>query len=318
MKALALLSGGLDSTLAVKLILDQGIEVEALNFVSPFCQCNHKGKCYSSEVATRFNISLKILKKGEDYLEVIRYPKYGYGSGVNPCIDCRIYMMKKAKEYAAQTGVKFIFTGEVLGQRPMSQHRQAMSIIEKETGLDGKILRPLSAKLLPETEAEKMGWVDRERLLDIKGRTRKTQIKMAEAYGIIDYPCPAGGCLLTQKEFAHRVEELFSNKEKLTMSDMLLLKIGRHFWQNGSHIIVGRNESENKQLLASRQPDDYYFEVKGCGSPITILQEQKTNGAIRKAAALTARYSDSNGTQVEVEYSNGERVKKIVVDPSHT
>jgi tRNA U34 2-thiouridine synthase MnmA/TrmU len=315
MKALALLSGGLDSTLAIKLMLNQMVEVEALNFASPFCQCNHKGRCYSDEAARMFNIPLKTIHKGEDYLTVINHPKYGYGSGVNPCIDCRIYMMKKAWEYATKIGAKFIVTGEVLGQRPMSQHRRAMTTIEKEADLEGKVLRPLSAKLLPKTEAEKMGWVDRERLLGIKGRARKVQMKMAESNGITDYPCPAGGCLLTQKEFARRVRELFKNKSNIKMRDMLLLKIGRHLWQDGSHVIVGRNESENKQLMAARQPDDYYFEVKGYGSPITVLQGHKTNDAIRRAATLTARYSDATNAKVQVEYGNDAHIEKIAVNP---
>lgn len=213
MKALALLSGGLDSTLAVKLMLDQGIYVEAINFVTPFCLCRRSG-CGAYEVAKRFNIPLKVVTVGLDYLRVVRKPKFGYGRGMNPCIDCRIFMLKKAKKYAKETGASFIFTGEVLDERPMSQHRKALEIIEKEAGLKGKILRPLSAKLLPQTEAEIKGWVDRTKLLGIRGRSRKKQIELAKKFGINDYPCPAGGCLLTYKEFANKLKELFNLKRK--------------------------------------------------------------------------------------------------------
>ncbi|MCP2604965.1 7-cyano-7-deazaguanine synthase, partial [Candidatus Aminicenantes bacterium AH-873-B07] len=159
MKALALLSGGLDSTLAVKLVLEQGIDVIAIKFTSPFCLCNQKGKCYAIEVAKKFDIPIKVINKGKEYLKIIKNPKYGYGSGMNPCIDCRIFMLRKAKKYAKELGAKFIFTGEVLNERPMSQHFKALKIIEKEAGLKGKIVRPLSAKLLPKTEAEKKGWI---------------------------------------------------------------------------------------------------------------------------------------------------------------
>jgi tRNA-specific 2-thiouridylase len=175
MKALGLLSGGLDSTLAVKLILERGIDVEAINFTTPFCQCR-KGGCGASEAAKTFNIPLKMVSAGAEYLRVVRNPRFGYGKNLNPCVDCRIFMLKKAKRYAKKIGAQFIFTGEVLGQRPMSQHRGALNLIEREAGLQGKILRPLSAKLLPKTEAEVKGFVDKEALRDISGRSRKRQI----------------------------------------------------------------------------------------------------------------------------------------------
>jgi tRNA U34 2-thiouridine synthase MnmA/TrmU len=300
-KALALLSGGLDSTLAVKLVLDQGIDVEALNFVTPFCLCR-KGGCGASEVAKKFSIPLKIISVGEDYLKVVRNPKYGYGKNMNPCIDCRIFMLKKAKEYAEEIGASFIFTGEVLDERPMSQHRKALKIIEEETGLKGKILRPLSAKLLPKTEAEKMGWVDREKLLDIRGRSRKRQIGLAKEFGITDYPCPAGGCLLTYKEFASKLRDLFNHKKRVSLKDVQLLKFGRHFRFGKNKIIVGRNEAENKVLLQFKSAIDFYFEAQGCGSPITLLQGPKTGKAIKKAAELTAYYSDQKTGEVLVKF----------------
>ena len=271
MKALGFLSGGLDSTLAVKLILDQGIDVVVLKFTSPFCLCDRKGRCFAVEVAEKLNVPLRMMYKGQEYLRVIRNPKYGYGSGMNPCIDCRIFMLKKAKRYAEEIGASFIFTGEVLDERPMSQHYRALKIIEREAGLEGKIVRPLSAKLLPKTEAEKKGWIDRNKLLAIRGRSRKPQIALAEKLGISDYPCPFGGCLLTYKEFANKVRDLFRHKRRVTLRDIELLKVGRHFRLGKSKIIVGRNRVENEALLRMKNKTDHMFEVPDVGSPITIL-----------------------------------------------
>lgn len=315
-KALALLSGGLDSTLAVKLILDQGIDVIALNFTSPFCLCGPKGKCYASEVAENFEIPLKIINKGQEYLDVIRNPKFGYGSGMNPCIDCRIFILKKAKEYAKEIGAKFIFTGEVLNERPMSQHKSALALIEKEAGLENKILRPLSAQLLPETEAEKNGWVDRNKLLSIKGRSRKPQIALAKEYGIDDYPCPSGGCLLTYKGSANKVKDLFEHKDSVTLKDIHFLKVGRHFRFGKNKIIVGKNEAENETLLRLNNKTDYVFEVPNFGSPITVLQGNETKEAINFAAKLTATYSDAKDeNEVLVKYGRTSLSKEIIVAP---
>jgi len=313
-KALGLLSGGLDSTLAVKLMLEQGVEVETLNFVTPFCLCGTK-KCDATSVASRFQVKLKRIFLGDEYLKMLRKPKHGYGKNVNPCIDCRILMLKKTKRYAKKIGADFIFTGEVLDERPMSQHRRALEIIEREAGLEGKILRPLSAKYLPETGAEKKGLIERERLLDIRGRSRKRQIELAKGFGLSDYPCPAGGCLLTDREFAAKVRDLFNHKRAVRLKDTSLLKVGRHFRFGSNKIIVGRNEIENKLLLSLKAPDDYYFEVPDCGSPTTILQGRKSSEAIRIAASLTARYSDAKGENVQVAYGTGRSKKTLTVTP---
>ncbi|MCK4477467.1 hypothetical protein KAU88_02930 [Candidatus Bathyarchaeota archaeon] len=312
MKALALLSGGLDSILAVKLIQEQGIDVVAVNFISPFCLCGKSG-CGAAGIAEQLEIPLKIMNVGEDYLKILRNPKYGYGKNMNPCIDCRIFMFKKAKKYAEEIGALFLFTGEVLNERPMSQHRKALSVIEKEAGLEGKILRPLSAKLLPETEAEKKGWANREKLLDISGRSRKKQIKLTKEFGIKNYPCPAGGCLLTYKEFAAKIRDLFKHKKKVGIKDINLLKIGRHFRFGKNKIIVGRNETENKQLERMRGKNDYCFEVPDCGSPITLLQGPKTRKAERKAAALTLRYSDIKLGEALVKFGREKMDKSVIV-----
>jgi len=312
LKALALLSGGLDSTLAVKLILDQGIEVEAINFVTPFCLCR-KGGCGAYEMAKKFDIQLKTVNLGEEYLKVVRKPKYGYGKNMNPCIDCRILMLREAKKYAEEIGASFIFTGEVLDERPMSQRRKALDIIEKEAGLEGKILRPLSAKLLPKTEAERKGWVDRERLLNIRGRSRKKQIELAKEFEITDYPRPAGGCLLTYREFANKLRDLFEHKRRASLKDVQLLRVGRHFRFAENKIIVGRNESENKLLLQLKMKGNYYFEAQGCGSPITLLQGPKTKEAIKKAACLTAFYSDQKFGEVLVKFGRESLNRSIIV-----
>ena len=314
MKALTLLSGGLDSILATKLVSDQGIEVVALNFILPFTA--EKGD-YAGAVAKRFGIHLIRVEAGEEYLDILRNPKHGYGSGMNPCIDCHIYMLREAKRVAKEIGAEFMFTGDVLGERPMSQYRKALELEEKEAGLEGMVLRPLSAKLLPETIPERKGWIDRSKLLAISGKSRKPQIALAQEFGLQDeYPAPAGGCLLTYKEFASKVRDLFEHKEEITIRDALLLKIGRHFRVESSKIIVGRNEEENKLLSDSKSIEDYVFEVPGYGSPITILEGAKSKEAIEIAAKLTARYSDAGTDEkgVLVEYWV-EKKESIVVAP---
>lgn len=297
MKAVALLSGGLDSILAVKLVEKQGIDVVCLNFASPFFSSKN-----AEESARANKLKLKVLKLGDEYTRMVRKPKYGYGGSMNPCISCKIMMLKKAWEYAGKIGAKFVVTGFVLGQRPMSQHMHALKIIAEESGLKGKLLNPLSAKLLPETEAEKKGWVDRSRLMDIQGRGRKKQIKLAKELNVKDYPTPAGGCLLCDESFSRKLKDLFGRKKKVEEDDIEILKYGRHFRIGESKIIVGRNEAENNALEKLKYDDDFVFEVKGAGSPITILQGEKTEEAIRKAAELTARYSDADDGEVNVSY----------------
>jgi tRNA U34 2-thiouridine synthase MnmA/TrmU len=295
-KAIALLSGGLDSTLAVKLILEQGIEVEALNFVTPFCQCNRKGRCEAVHAAEQFDIPCKTVAVTDEFFDVIRQPKHGYGSGMNPCLDCRILMFAKARQRMEETGADFVFTGEVLGERPMSQRRDAMRIIEHESGLDGRLLRPLCAKLLPATIPEQEGLVDREKLLSISGRSRKPQMALAEAYGINDYPCPAGGCLLTDPGFARRMRDLVRHTPGFGLNDVQLLKMGRHFRLTPlAKAVVGRDRDENQQIVSLARPEDLLLEVEGWGSPTTLLRGQDSAQQTRLAAAITVRYSDAPG-----------------------
>ena len=316
MKALALFSGGLDSALAVKLVQQQGIEVVAVNFASPFCLCS-KGGCGVAGLAKQLGIPLKVVGVGRDYLTMLRNPKYGYGRNMNPCIDCRIFMFKKALRISKNIGASFLFTGEVLNERPMSQRVKALEIIEKETGLEGKIVRPLSAKLLPETEAEKRGWVDREKLLGISGRSRKEQIQLAKDLSLRGYPCPAGGCLLTYKEFAAKVRDLLIHKKQVTVEDINLLKIGRHFRFGKNKIVVGRNEAENRQLMRLKGKSDYCFEVPDCGSPIALLQGRKTKAAVEKAAALALRYSDLKGGEAKVNFGREKMDASIIVSAAN-
>lgn len=301
-KALSMFSGGLDSILATRLILNQGIEVEAINFANLFCSGKEENTVGAAETAKQLGVPLKVVHLENDYLRIIRKPKHGYGRNMNPCVDCKIFMVKKAKKYAKEAGAAFIFTGEVLGERPMSQHYKALKIIEEEAGLKGKLLRPLSAKLLPETVAEKKGWVNRNELLGIRGRSRKPQIKLAEEFGITGYPSPAGGCLLTCKEFANRLRDLFRHKKRCSIADVALLKLGRHFRFGENKIIVGRNEAENEILAREKGRNDYYFEVPDVGGPITVLQGLKNKKAIEVAAALTAFYSDAEGNSVTVNF----------------
>ena len=304
MKAIALLSGGLDSTLAAKVVLDLGIELEALNFLTVFCTCTNKGEtCLASQKAvSALRIPLKVLNVSEEYLPVVKNPKHGYGSNMNPCIDCRIFMLKKAKDYMEEIGASFIVTGEVLGERPMSQRRDSMRLIEKEAGLDGLILRPLSAKLLPASIPEKEGWVDRENLLKIQGRSRKPQIQLADHYGIRDYPCPAGGCLLTDPAFAKRIRDLIHHHSDFTLNDVHLLKMGRHFRLSPkSKLVVGRNEEENQKIQTFSEERDILLKLFRFPGPLSLLRGEAGEREIEQAGSITARYSKAKDLEkVEV------------------
>jgi len=314
-KALILLSGGLDSTLVVGMLLKEGIEVEAVNFITPFCTCNRTNGCghEARRVADEFGIPLKVFNVSKEYIEIIKAPKYGYGKGINPCIDCRIFMFKKAKEYMIEVGASFIATGEVLGQRPMSQYRRAMKIIERDSGLEGLILRPLSAKLLEPTLPEEKGLVNRAHLLDISGRSRKPQMALAETLQITEYPCAAGGCLLTEPMFARKMRDLFKFTPELTLNDIQLLKVGRHFRLSESlKVIVGRNEEENKRLLLLTNEKDIRLAAVNHKGPVVIVRGTITQDHLFKAAAICARYSDDRGKSgIKVSGVHREEVLRV-------
>ncbi|MFH1399056.1 MAG: hypothetical protein ABIG95_03010 [Candidatus Woesearchaeota archaeon] len=313
MQAIGLFSGGLDSALAIKLVQEQGIEVIALNFVSPFCTCVGKG-CSIVEMAKSLGVKIKLMNKGKDYLRIVRHPKFGYGKNMNPCIDCKIYILRKAKQYAKKIGAKFIFTGEVLGQRPMSQHYRTLMLIEEEAGLKGKLVRPLCAALLPPSKAEEKGWLDREKLLKLQGRTRRPQLELAGKYKIDGFMCGGSGCRLTDKEYAGKLRDLFDHKKRIRVNDIKLLNLGRHFRYDGKKIVVGRNESENEQLLKLKRKADLVFEVKEYVGPTTVLEGRGKKAEIMLAASLTARYSDAKG-KVVVKYGKDKLDREISVKP---
>jgi tRNA U34 2-thiouridine synthase MnmA/TrmU len=226
---------------------------------------------------------------------------------MNPCIDCRIFMVKKANAYMEATGASFLVTGEVLGQRPMSQRRDAMRLIEKEAEVEGFILRPLSAKFLPASIPEKEGWVDREKLLKIQGRSRKPQIQLANHYGIRDYPCPAGGCLLTDPAFARRMKDLIYHQSDFTLNDVHLLKVGRHFRLSPRlRQVVGRNEEENQKIQTFSGEGDILLRLVRFPGPLSLLRGEAGEKEIEKAATITARYSKAKDLKkVEVIFKKG-------------
>jgi hypothetical protein len=312
MKAIALISGGLDSILAAKLIIDQGIEVVGVYHVLPFVS---EKKDWAGQVGDCLRIPLRRLEAGEDYLELVRHPRFGYGSGMNPCLDCRIYMLRGAGKVAEETGASFVITGDVLGQRPMTQTRKKLALEEKEAELDGLILRPLTAKELPETTPEREGWVDREKLLGIRGRSRKPQMTLARDLNLSGYRSPDSGCLLVNKEFAQRIRDLFGHQDHFSMRDAELLRIGRHFYHGPTKVIVGRNEQENLRLLELREADECVLEAVGVGSPVTLVQGPARGDVIDFAARLTAMYSDADAGEAIVEVRGDGVVETMTVDP---
>lgn len=318
-KAIALLSGGLDSTLAVKILLEQGIEVEALNFTSPFCTCTGKNSGCKSEavrVAEEFKIPIKVMHKGAEYLEIIRNPKHGHGKGMNPCIDCRIYLLQQAKKYMEESGADFVFTGEVLGQRPMSQRRDTLRVIERESGLEGYLLRPLSAKHFNPTIPEIEGWVDREKLLAIQGRSRKEQMELAEELDVKNYPCPAGGCLLTELSFVPKIRDVFDHSDELNLRDFRLLKMGRHFRiGERTKVIVGRNEAENDVLERNVHGDEPQLRWVEGSSPLAIVTGATTPELATVAAQVLLRYTKAEPgatATISVKTESGESTITVV------
>jgi len=323
MKAIALISGGLDSTLATKLVKDLDIELVCLNTLSPFCLCHRHSSsgCFygASRVAKDLGLDLISINVSEEFLEIVKKPKYGYGSNMNPCIDCRILLFKKAKETMQREGASFVITGEVLGQRPMSQKLNTMRLIEKEAGLDGLVLRPLSAKVLKPTIPEEQGWILRDKLLAISGRGRREQINLARELEINDYPCPSGGCLLTDPQFSKRLKELMQH-EQLNLDNIQLLKLGRHFRiSSDAKLIVGRNEEENNELENLTKNNDYLFyppaEIAG---PISLGRGNFSEDLIRLSCAITCRYCDLNGaSSAKIVYRvvSGKEEKILSVSP---
>ena len=305
-KAVALLSGGLDSTLAVKIVLDMGIQVDAVNIHTGFCLIDHRRYISSRRgevpprnealrAAAELGVRIEMIDISGEYLDVVLNPKHGYGSAANPCIDCRILMLRRAREYMERIGADFLVTGEVLGQRPMTQHRGTMRHIAKESGTADILLRPLSAKLLDPTKPEIEGLVDREQLYGISGRGRKDQIRLARERGIADYPQPAGGCcFLTDKNYARKFRDLIAHcpRGSITSDDLMILKAGRHFRVSESaKAIVGRDKAEN-EFLERFTAGRWIFKVLDYQGPLTLAEGEPDREDLRAIASITARYSD--------------------------
>ncbi|WP_456455933.1 DUF814 domain-containing protein [Thermovibrio sp.] len=313
--AYLLFSGGLDSIIAAQLLKKLGFKVVGVHVKSPFFG---KEEGELRKLAEKLGIELKVVEAKEDYLELLKSPKYGYGKNVNPCIDCKAYMLRKVKELAPKGSV--IATGEVLGQRPMSQHIQAFNAIEKLSGLKGRVLRPLSGKLLPETEYEREGLIDKGKLLDLKGRSRKRYPELLKELKIdlSKLPTPAGGCLLTDPSFSKKVKDLIKHGE-LTVENSELLKVGRHFRLGNCKLIVGKNREENAELLKLAGENDYILKVEVAPSPVGLLRckGEPQEEEIKKAAGIVARYSDAKGNpQVPVSlYKGGKLIKEVEVEP---
>ena len=292
-KDIVLLSGGLDSILAAKMMLEQGIDVIAVNFSAKLCMCGCKktGESQAQSAAKMLGIPLKTVDITDDFIEIIKNPRYGHGANINPCIDCKIYMIGHAKELMCGLGASFLVTGEVLGERPMSQRKDALNLIEKRAEVKGILLRPLTAKNLAPTTPELEGVVDRDKLLDIKGRSRKPQMALAEKFGIKEYPNPAGGCLLTDPGFAKRVKEAMKHEE-FTLENLAILSIGRHFRLSAhARLVVGRDEDENEKLLEIVSPDDTIFKIKDRQGPISVLRGKVDNETINIAASIAAYHT---------------------------
>jgi len=290
-KALVLFSGGLDSILAVKILQQQGVHVDGITFKSYFFDEEQAKKS-----AEEIGIKLKIIDFSKKHLKMVENPKHGYGKNMNPCIDCHRAMLEQASKVK---GYDFIATGEVLGERPMSQNKESLNLI----GRGIKVLRPLSAKLLDETEMEKSGLVDRARLLDISGRSRKPQLELVKKYNIEYYPSPAGGCSLTDPGFSGRLRQIINYD--IDENDIQLLKLGRHFLDGDILIVVGRNEQENEEIVKLKKKKDILIELKDIPGPTTLVRSYKgkiNNDIIKKAKQLTKHYSLKARDKDEVEY----------------
>lgn len=317
-KAIALYSGGLDSTLSILVALRQGIEVTSVTFLTHFgCDISDKSSCSKNPFAAseKFGFEVKLCHLADKFIEVVKNPKFGHGKNMNPCIDCRILMLKEAKEFMNMTGADFIITGEVLGQRPMSQRRDTFPRIDREAGLTGYILRPLSAKLLKPTIPEQNGIVDREKLCGFHGRSRKPQMSLAKELGLTEYPAPAGGCLLTDPIYSYRLKELLEHSPAPTTKEINLLRLGRQFRiSDKCKIIVGRNEQENNAIEGLAEKGDYLLWVEGHGSPLTIICGYATENNIKLAAAICARYSDAKHLP-EVDVTVSDNGLNYVIKP---
>ena len=301
-KALILFSGGLDSILTAKILINQGIKPTLITFKSYFF-----GSGQAEKSAQNLGLKIKVIDISKEHLKMVKSPQHGYGSSMNPCIDCHALMFKEAKKIMKKEKFDFVATGEVLGERPMSQNRKALELIENQSSLKGYLLRPLSAKLLEETVPEKKGLVARQKLFDISGRSRKKQLKLAKKWKIDWYPTPAGGCLLTDLEFGKKLKELLQKYPGFNGNDVQLLKLGRHFWEGKIKIVVGRNHQENLGIEKLVKKKDFLIEMKNYFGPTTLIRnyygKKKTpQKVLERAKFLTKHYSTKSRNQKDVQF----------------
>jgi len=289
LKAVGLISGGLDSFLAAKIVIDLGCQVNGIFFCLPW-GCSKLR--YARAVAEAVNIPLKVEHLGDDFIGMLRHPRFGRGAGMNPCVDCHIFMIKKAAEFMRELNADFAFTGEVLGQRPLSQLKSSLRLVELHSGLEGRLLRPLTAQFLPPTSMEQEGVIDRKKLFGISGRSRKQQFELAQKWGAQGFAPPAGGCLLTDRNFSRRLQDLLQYGYR-NRNDLRLLQWGRHFrLDHGHKAILGRDERENQRLLDHVTEDDYILDFPDRNGPTLILQgPQPPHAILSLAAGLVQRYS---------------------------
>jgi len=328
-RALGMISGGLDSLLAVAVLRELGVDITGLHFLNGFGAGSLSRQVSENmslaEIAadrkqrleSMLGVPVRVIDVSEEFLTVLRTPRFGYGKNINPCIDCRIFLLGKAREIMEKEGFDFVFTGEVLGQRPMSQHFRAMRQVEKESGLSGRLLRPLCARLLAATEPEKDGLVDRERLLDIQGRSRKRQLALAEELGIEDYATPAGGCTLTDENYARKYLDHTGHGMDVTCDDAVILSMGRHLrLSDRVKIVVGRREPEN-DYLESRWGDRILLTTLDHPGPVTVVIGEPSEEELMRAAAVTARYSDGKREPaVRVSITAGGDTREVEVAPA--
>ncbi len=319
-KAISLLSGGLDSTLATLVVQRLGIDVTAVSFMMPFgCDTSDRSSCSRNAlpVATQFGFSLKLCNLGETFLDIVRFPRHGHGKNMNPCIDCRILMLREARKLMEMTGADFLVTGEVVGQRPMSQKKNTLRMIEKEAGVKDLVLRPLCALNLAPTLPETKGLVDRRRLYGFSGRSRRPQMDLAKEFGLEEYPAPAGGCLLTDPLYSQALKKLLKARDSVDYYDIQLLRAGRQFWaESNAWIVVGRNRTDNEIIRNLRKPGDVLLQVPNVGSPLALVRDPRSSEDIRLAGALCARYTRRHGeARVMVETESGETLEVTPLKP---
>jgi hypothetical protein len=315
--ALALFSGGLDSILACRVIASQGITVQAIKFVTPFFDYHLlKSKDhYKKKIMSKYGINVMVKDITDQYIELLNNPPHGFGKNFNPCLDCKILMVSEAIKMMDEFGASFIISGEVIGQRPMSQRKDTLRVIERDSHGNGILLRPLCAKKMPETKPEIEGIVDREMLLSFSGRGRSQQIELAAQYGITDYPNPAGGCVLTDPILSKRLKKYYQETEDKNPADICFLLVGRQFTlPHGGWLTLGRKEYENKQVVDLRLPGDILLKMDDWPGPTGLLRYSDHPEDIELAAALVARFGKKkqaadNGWQVTVTKDN----KKTIV-----